>query len=82
MSLENGQKTGLEQLVRQFQEQQYNADLQPPTMSKPTELDTTKTTQLTDLELNELVRQLRKLRLSTEELARMAVLMLCLDRIR
>jgi len=51
-------------------------------MSKPTELDTTKTTQLTDLELNELVRQLRKLRLSTEELARMAVLMLCLDRIR
>jgi len=36
MSLKNSQKTGIKQLVSQFQEQQYNADLQPPTILKPT----------------------------------------------
>jgi len=54
MSLESGHKTGIRQLVNQFQEQQYNANLQPPTISiltKPT--ITESASQLTDLELNE-----------------------------
>jgi len=38
MFLENGQKVGLKQLVRQFQEQQYDADLQLFIILKPTKL--------------------------------------------
>jgi len=51
-------------------------------MLKPTELNTTKTTQSTDQELDELVGQLRKLRLNAVELVRMVVLMPFLDKIR
>ena len=32
MSVENSEKAGIKQLVGQFWEQQYNADLQPPTI--------------------------------------------------
>ena len=85
MSLENGQRAGIEQLVRQFREQQYDADLQPPTLlmpTEPTEPVTIKPAQSTDQELNELVGQLKKLRLSAVELARVAATMPFLDRIR
>jgi len=76
MSLENGQETGIEQLVRQFREQQYDADLQPPTILTPT-----KPAQLTDQELDELTGQLKKLRLSAVELAKMVASMPFLNRI-
>ena len=50
--------------------------------TKPTEPITMKLTQSTDQELDELVGQLKKLKFSAVELARMVALMPFLDRIR
>jgi len=50
--------------------------------TKPIKPIIIKTTQLTNQELNKLVGQLKKLRLSTVELAKIAVLIPFLDRIR
>ena len=37
MSINNSEKTGIKQLVSQFQEQQYNTNLQLLTLLMPTE---------------------------------------------
>ena len=88
MSLENSKKTGIKQLIRQFQEQQYtleqnNTSPQLPTLLKSAEPIIIKpVSQLTNSELNELIDQLRKLKLSAVELTRIALIMPFLESIR